>query len=81
MLRMIKTFTQNDLVRYIYKETTAEENAEIELAMLFDEKLTDEFAELESVVESLDLAQKSPSDRLVDTILSYSKSYHLHSVD
>jgi len=78
---MIKTFTQDDLVRYMYKETTAEENAEIELAMLFDEKLSEEFTELQSVVESLDYAQKSPSDRMIDAILSYSKSYHLHSVD
>ena len=78
---MIKTFTQDDLVRYMYKETTAEENAEIELAMLFDEKLADEFTELQSVVESLDLALKSPSDRKIDAILSYSKSYRFHSVD
>ena len=76
---MIKTFTQDDLVRYMYKETTAEENAEIELAMLFDEELADEYAELESVVESLDSAQKAPNSRVVDAILSYSKSYHLHS--
>ena len=76
---MIKTFTQDDLVRYMYKETTAEENAEIELAMLFDDELADEFAELESVVESLDCAEKAPSDRVIDAILSYSKSYHLHS--
>ena len=76
---MIKTFTQDDLVRYIYQETTAEENAEIELTMLFDEELADEFAELESVVKSVDRAEKEPSNRVVDAILSYSKSYHLHS--
>ena len=76
---MIKTFTQDDLVRYMCKETTAEENTEIELAMIFHEELADEYAELESVVESLDRAEKAPSDCVIDAILSYSKSYHLHS--
>lgn len=78
---MIKTFTQDDLVRYIYKETSTEENSEIETAMLFDEHLADQYDELASVVNELDSAMKSPGDRVVDAILSYSKSYHLHSVD
>lgn len=77
---MIKTFTQDDLVRYIYKETTAEENSEIEQAMLFDEVLAEDYAELSSVVSALDGAQKEPTQLSVDAILSYSKSYHLHSV-
>ena len=78
---MIKTFTQNDLVRYIYKETSLEESSEIEIAMLFDEQLADTYAEISSVVSDLDGALKSPSDKTIDNIISYSKSYHLHSVD
>jgi len=77
---MIKTFTQDDLVRYIYKETTIEENFEIEQAMIFDETLADDYASLKDVVQSLDAIQKGPSDRSVDTILSYSKSYDLYTV-
>lgn len=77
---MIKTFTQDDLVRYIYKETSSEENKEIEQALLFDKALSDEFAELSSVVQSLDGIEVAPSKRSVETILSYSRSYHLHSV-
>jgi hypothetical protein len=77
---MIKTFTQDDLVRYIYKETTIEENFEIEQAMLFDETLADDYAALIDVVQSLDAIQKEPSDRSIDVILSYSKSYDLHAV-
>ena len=76
---MIKTFTQDELVRYIYKETTNEENIEIEKALLFDEQLADEYAELSDVVRSIDQSQKEPSDRVIDKILSYSKSYHLHT--
>jgi len=76
---MIKTFTQDDLVRYIYKETTKEENIEIEKALLFDEQLADDYTELSSVVTAMDECQKEPSDRLIDAILSYSKSFHLHT--
>ena len=78
---MIRTFTQNDLVRYIYKETTPEESSEIEIAMLFDEQLADAYTELFSVVNSLEASTKSPSQKTIDAIISYSKSYHLHSVD
>lgn len=77
---MIKTFTQDDLVRYIYKETSSEENKEIEQALLFDEALSDKFAKLSSVVQALDGIEVAPSNRSIETILSYSRSYHLHSV-
>ena len=78
---MIKTFTQDDLVRYIYQETTKEENIEIEQAMLFDEALADEYAELSSVVMSLNGVQKEPSQSLVDRILNYSQSYSANSAE
>lgn len=78
---MIKTFTQDDLVRYIYKETTPEESSEIEIAMLFDEQLAEAYTDLFSVVNDLEASMKSPSDKTIDAIISYSKSYHLHSVD
>lgn len=78
---MIKTFTQDDLIRHIYKETTQEESSEIEMAMLFDEHLAEQYSEILSVVNDLDGALKSPSQRAIDSIVSYSKSYHLHSVD
>lgn len=80
-MRMIRTFTQNDLVRYIYKETTPEESSEIEIAMLFDEQLADAYTDLFSVVNNLETSMKAPSAKTVDAIISYSKSYHLHSVD
>ena len=78
---MIRTFTQNDLVRYIYKETTPEESSEIEIAMLFDEQLAAAYSDISGVVNNLDNSMKAPSEKTVDAILSYSKSYHLHSVD
>lgn len=78
---MIKTFTQDDLVRYIYQETTKEENIEIEQAMLFDEALADDYAELCGVVSSLNGIQKEPSQSTIDSILNYSKSFPLQATE
>ncbi len=78
---MIKTFTQDDLVRYIYQETTKEENIEIEQAMLFDEALADDYAELSGIVSSLNGIQKEPSQSTIDSILNYSKSFPLQATE
>ncbi len=77
---MIKTFTQDDVVRYIYGETSEKENAELLSAMLFDEQLAKIYSSLSETVSSLELVAKEPSDKSIDNILSYSKSFHLHSV-
>jgi len=79
MLRMIKTFTQNDLIRFVYQETHAEENIEIETAAIFDEELADELNALKRTISALDLVERTPSFKSIDKILSYSKSYDLHS--
>ena len=76
---MTKTFTQNDLVRYIYQETTNEENIEIEKALLFNEQLSADHAELSAIVGALDQCEKQPSDQIIDAVLGYSKSFHLHT--
>ncbi len=76
---MIKTFTQDDLVRYIYQETTAEESIEIETALIFDEDLSERYNELSKTVNLLEQVQVKPSESSIDRILSYSKSYDLHA--
>lgn len=77
---MIKTFTQDDLVRYIYQETTPEESIEIETALIFDEQLSETYNRLSTTVESLKAVNLKPSDNTVDKILSYSRSYDLHAL-
>ena len=77
---MIKTFTQDDLVRYIYQETTAEESIEIETALVFDEVLSERYNDLRRTVEGLDEVICAPSNVAIDKILSYSRSYDLHSI-
>ncbi len=77
---MIKTFTQNDLIRFIYHETNAEEEKEIEEALLFDNDLFDSYRRLAEVTEELDRIDKIPSEKVINKILNYSKSLHLHSI-
>ncbi len=77
---MIKTFTQDDLIRYIYQETTPEESIEIETALIFDEQLSETYSNLSGTVESLKAVKLKPSEDTIDKILSYSKSYDLHAL-
>ncbi|MEM8894202.1 MAG: hypothetical protein AAGC88_06475 [Bacteroidota bacterium] len=77
---MTKTFTENDLLRYIYGETTSNENLEIENSLLCDEQLQEMYNELMSTLGELDKCMKMPSDRAVQNIIDYSKSSNLPSV-
>ena len=71
---MTKTFTPNDVLRYLYKETDAVESAELEQALVVRGELLDQYAQLTSIKEQLDKVQLSPSQRTINKILDYSKS-------
>ena len=71
---MIKTFTQTDLVRYLYREITEEESQEIDRALLCDNELKALFHELRSMLDEIDAANLQPSQVTVQNILSYSRS-------
>ena len=77
---MTKTFTQNDLIRFIYKETSHGETIEIRKALLFDNELLDEFKELKECIRKLDSIEEVPSQKIVNNILEYSKTRNLQSV-
>ena len=77
---MTKTFTQNDLIRFIYKETSPGETKEIRKALLFDNELLEQFKELKEVVFKLDILEESPSQKILSNIIEYSKTLNLHPV-
>ncbi len=56
---MTKTFTQNDLIRYIYDETSPEESNEIQQAVLCDGILNEELKSL--------IGTKAMLDELLET--------------
>ena len=76
---MTKTFTRNDLIRYIYQETTEREKQEIEQALLLDNKLFEEYKNLAEVSMELDRVELSPSEKTINKILNFSKTINLHS--
>lgn len=77
---MTKTFTQNDLIRYIYHETTEQESIDIEKTLLIDNEFFDEYRKLAQVSMELDRVNEKPSEKTIRKILNYSKSLNLHSV-
>ena len=68
---MTKTFTQNDLIRFIYHETTEEETLEINRVLSFDRELQLHYRELLLTKNSMDKAQLGPSTEVVEIILQY----------
>ena len=76
---MTKTFTRNDLIRYIYQETTESEKKEIEQELLLDNRLFEEYKNLAEVSMELDRIDLSPSQKTINKILNFSKTINLHS--
>ena len=71
---MIKIFTQNDLIRYLYKETTEQETKEINKALICDSVLQEQYKELIVSTRTLDYAQMQPAASSIQNILSYSRN-------
>ena len=70
---MIKTFTQNDVVRYLYHETSTKENEEIAQALLCDSELEAAYNELKAIKDQIVLDFKNPSEKVINSILEYSR--------
>jgi hypothetical protein len=70
---MIKTFTQDDLIRFIYNECPETEKREISKALLCDTELLELYKQLTAVKQQVDRATFEPSDKTVQSILAYSK--------
>lgn len=74
---MTQTFTstQNDVVRYLYNETSNQENTLVEEALLFDKDLLNFYLDCADLKSGMDKIQLSPSDSAIERILSYSRNY------
>jgi hypothetical protein len=74
---MIKTFTQDDVIRYVYNETTAEENEEIENALVWDTHLAEFYQDVVKITKRLDktVEPPSPKQETINRILQYSASF------
>ncbi len=77
---MTKMYTPNDLVRYIYDETSRAENEMIEILLQTDTKFKTLFDQLTSSKDNLDDLIESPSDDVVRRIINNAQSLDMHSV-
>jgi hypothetical protein len=72
---MIKTFTYDDVIRYVYEETSEEENLSIEDALMSDPELMTQFLDTLELRSLMDKIERQPRQSTIDNILHYSQSY------
>lgn len=72
---MIKTFTQEELIRYIYNESTAALTKQIEQAISCDEELAQQCRELQQTKSLAGQLRLQPEERTVNAILNYARTF------
>ena len=72
---MIKTFTQDDVIRYVYEETSPEENLLIEDSLMAEPDLMTFFLEALELRALMNKIERQPRTNTVQSILSYSKNH------
>ncbi|UZD21770.1 hypothetical protein PBT90_19840 [Algoriphagus halophytocola] len=77
---MIKPFTPNDLIRYIYQEMPEVEQELLVQALQSDQALMQEYVEMLSTIEQMDQVQLQPSEKVVKAIKMSAKSTGLEKV-
>ena len=68
---MMHTFTQNDLVAYVYGDASPDQTEATEAALAADPVLVSEMVELVEAQASLPRVRFSPRRRMVNAILRY----------
>lgn len=76
---MTQIYTQNDLIRYIFKETTRGEDSEIENELLVESDLIDFYIDVSDVVRKVKELKLEPSEKTIQAILDYSRTLGVHS--
>jgi hypothetical protein len=74
---MTQTFTPDDVLRYVYEETSAQENLLIEDAFLGDTSLLEFYLETLEMKLLMNKISRTPHDRVVNKILDFSRNYPL----
>ena len=66
-------FTPEDLLQYLYNETSPEQTAQIKAALETDWSLREKFEVLNSAQKRLEALKMSPSQQTIDNILTYAE--------
>ncbi len=68
---MIKIYTENDLLLYLYKDLSENETAFIKAELSENSDLYESYLQLKSGIEALDAFSEEPSPTSVNLILEY----------
>ena len=77
---MTKTITQDDVLRYIYKETANEETVAIEKQLLVNASLMEFYNQTKETIRQLNDLEMKPSQKVQKRILDYSGSFKVESI-
>ena len=77
---MTKTITRDDVLRYLYKETSTEETLAIEKQLLLNASLMEFCNQVKLALSELKELKLEPSARIQKKILDYSESFNFESI-
>jgi hypothetical protein len=77
---MTKTITRDDVLRYIFNETSEEENLAIEKQLIVNSVLMDFYRKSNETLKSIQNIQLEPSEISTNAILDYSESLRFESI-
>lgn len=66
-------FTPEDLLQYVYKETSPIQTAQIKAALETDWSLREKFEVISSAKQRLETLKMSPRQEVIDNILNYAE--------
>lgn len=69
----MQSFTMEDLLQYLYKETSPEKTAAIKAALESDWSLREKFEVMETASKNLEQIKLSPREQTIDFILNYAE--------
>ena len=74
---MIKTFTQEELIQFIYREASQELHEQITQAICYDSELALQCDQLLQAKMEVDKVERSPRQRAISNILAYSRNFEV----
>ncbi len=77
---MTKTTTRDDVLRYIYKETSDEETRAIQKQLLMNAALMDFYNQMVETISRISELQLEPSPRSQDRLIRYSAALKAESI-
>lgn len=70
---MQRSITKNQLLQFIYSESSETDNIRITEALHVDSYLNDTYKELKTAIHRLPRLRKNPANKTLQSILSYSR--------